>query len=71
MHKVYDFTGLARIGYQQHHIIGLKHAQVAVLGLGRMQIHGGIPVDEKVVAIFMAICPALPMPEVTSLPPRR
>lgn len=40
MHKVYDFTGLARIGYQQHHIIGLKHAQVAVLGLGRMQIHG-------------------------------
>ncbi len=39
MNEVYDFTCLARIGYQQHHIIGLKHAQVAVLGLGRMQIY--------------------------------
>ena len=28
----------------------------------------GMPVEQKVVAIFMAICPALPMPEVTSLP---
>ena len=31
----------------------------------------GVPVLEKVVAIFMAIWPAFPMPEVTSLPPRR
>ena len=28
----------------------------------------GIPVEQKVVAMFMAICPALPMPLVTSLP---
>ena len=28
----------------------------------------GMPVEQKVVAMFMAICPALPMPEVTSFP---
>ena len=30
----------------------------------------GMPVEQKVVAIFKAICPALPMPEVTNLPLR-
>ena len=28
----------------------------------------GIPVEQKVVAMFIAICPAFPMPEVTSFP---
>ncbi len=28
----------------------------------------GMPVEQKVVAMFMAICPALPIPEVTSFP---
>lgn len=27
-----------------------------------------MPVEQKVVAMFMAICPALPIPEVTSFP---
>lgn len=31
----------------------------------------GMPVEQKVVAMFMAICPAFPMPEVTSFPLRR
>ena len=31
----------------------------------------GVPVLQKVVAMFIAIWPALPMPELISLPPRR
>lgn len=30
----------------------------------------GVPVDENVVAMLSAICPALPIPDVTSLPLR-
>ena len=31
----------------------------------------GMPVEQKVVAMFMAICPAFPIPLVTNLPLRR
>jgi len=46
---------------------------VAGAGIFTAQFHGarnteGIPVEQKVVAMFIAICPAFPIPEVTSFP---
>lgn len=37
-HKVYDLTGLSGVAYQQHHVVGLKHTKVAVLGFGGVQV---------------------------------
>ena len=63
-----NFARLARIGNEQQQVVFLQNTQVSVLCLAGMQKDGGNAGRTKVVAIFIAICPALPMPEVTSFP---
>ncbi len=39
-HEFYNLACLARVGNQQHHIIGLQHSEVAVLGFGGVEVYG-------------------------------
>ena len=56
-----NLTRLARIGYQEQQVVFLQDTQIAMLRFaGMKENRRRPPLEQKVVAMFMAICPALP-----------